>query len=250
MIHRQDNIFAKPIAQLGEFRFDQHVADVFPDMIQRSVPGYSTILETIGQLTAQYHQAHSNLYDLGCSLGAATLSMRRNINQSGCQIIGIDNSAAMIERCQRHLDAFKSNTPVTLKCADIQNIPIDKASIVVLNFTLQFVDPEYRDSLINSIFQGLLPGGILIVSEKIHFDDPSIQALMANLHLDFKRANGYSELEISQKRTALENVLRSDSQQAHFKRFEQAGFTHIQQWFQCFNFASFLAIKGPQDDRF
>lgn len=90
MIHRQDNIFAKPIAQLGEFRFDQHVADVFPDMIQRSVPCYSTILETIGQLTAQYHQAHSNLYDLGCSLGAATLSMRRNINQSGCQIIGIE----------------------------------------------------------------------------------------------------------------------------------------------------------------
>lgn len=248
VMHRSDNIFSKPIAHVGDFRFDQQVVEVFPDMIQRSVPGYTTILEVIGQLTAQYHQADSKLYDLGCSLGAATLAMRRNIEQSGCEIIGVDNSKPMIERCRSHLDAFRSETPVTLQCSNIQDVSVHNASVVVLNFTLQFIDPKERDQLITSIYQGMLPGGILIVSEKVHFDDADIQTLINDLHIDFKRANGYSELEISQKRTAIENVLRTDTAEQHIARFKTAGFAHAQTWFQCFNFLSFIAIKGNSND--
>lgn len=247
-MHRTDNIFSQPIAHVGDFRFDQQVVEVFPDMIQRSVPGYSTILEVIGQLTGQYHQADSRLYDLGCSLGAATLAMRRNIRHSGCEIIGIDNSQPMIERCRSHLNAFRSDTPVTLMCDTIQNTKIERASVVVLNFTLQFVPPEEREQVIAHIYQGLLPQGLLIVSEKIHFEDEPIHKLVTDLHLDFKRGNGYSELEISQKRTAIENVMLTDTAETHFKRFTQAGFEHVEQWFQCFNFSSFVAIKGGSDD--
>ncbi|MFM2482728.1 carboxy-S-adenosyl-L-methionine synthase CmoA [Celerinatantimonas sp. YJH-8] len=247
-MHHPDNIYAQPIDEIGEFRFDEQVAEVFPDMIQRSVPGYTTILNVIGKLTQRYHQANSRLYDLGCSLGAATLAMRRNIQLSGCEIIGIDNSQAMIERCQNHLNAFRSDTPVHLQCGDIQDIAIERASIVVLNFTLQFIAPTLRAALIQRIYDGLLPGGILILSEKIHFEDAPINQLMIDLHLDFKRSNGYSELEISQKRTAIENVLRTDSEALHLERFKNAGFSHAQKWYQCFNFTSFVAIKGDSHD--
>ncbi|CAG9296902.1 carboxy-S-adenosyl-L-methionine synthase CmoA [Celerinatantimonas diazotrophica] len=247
-MHRSDNIFSKPIAHVGDFRFDQQVVEVFPDMIQRSVPGYATILEVIGQLTAQYHQANSRLYDLGCSLGAATLAMRRNVRLGGCEIIGVDNSQPMIERCRSHLAAFRSDTPVTLQCTNLQDVQISRASVVVLNFTLQFIDPKERDQLIAAIYQGMLPGSILIVSEKVHFGDTDIQSLINDLHLDFKRANGYSELEISQKRTAIENVLLTDTAEQHIERFKTAGFAHAQAWFQCFNFLSFVAIKGSSDD--
>ncbi len=75
----KDQLFAAPIARLGDFSFDEQVADVFPDMIQRSVPGYSNILSAIGMMTERFAQPGSNLYDLGCSLGAATLMMRRHL---------------------------------------------------------------------------------------------------------------------------------------------------------------------------
>ena len=115
--------------------------------------------------------------------------------------------------------------------------------MVVLNFTLQFIEPAERITLLRRIYAGLRPGGILILSEKFRFDDAEVSDLLVELHLDFKRANGYSELEISQKRTLLENVLRADTVASHKARLHQAGFTHADLWFQCFNFGSLVAIK-------
>ncbi len=144
----QDNIFAAPIEKLGDFTFDERVAEVFPDMIQRSVPGYSNIISAIGMLAERFAKPHSKIYDLGCSLGAATLSMRRHINQEGCEIIAIDNSAAMVERCRLHIDAYRSDTPVSVIEADIRDVEIHDASVVVLNFTLQFLIQEDRQALL------------------------------------------------------------------------------------------------------
>ena len=239
----KDQLFAAPIAQLGDFCFDEKVVEVFPDMIQRSVPGYSNILSAIGMMTARFAQPGSNLYDLGCSLGAATQMMRRNITHADCQIIGVDNSAPMVERCRQHLATYKSAVAVEIRQADIQAVEIENASVVVLNFTLQFIEPTERITLLRRIYAGLRPGGILILSEKFRFDDAEVSDLLVELHLDFKRANGYSELEISQKRTMLENVLRADSVDNHKQRLQDAGFEHIDLWFQCFNFGSIVAIK-------
>ncbi|GAB3526448.1 carboxy-S-adenosyl-L-methionine synthase CmoA [Photobacterium alginatilyticum] len=238
-----DNIFAAPIEKLGDFTFDERVAEVFPDMIQRSVPGYSNIISAIGMLAERFAKPHSKIYDLGCSLGAATLSMRRHINQEGCEIIAVDNSAAMVERCRLHIDAYRSDTPVQVIEADIRDIDISDASVVVLNFTLQFLVPEDRQTLLEKIFAGLRPGGILILSEKYIFDDERSHELLIDLHHDFKRANGYSELEISQKRSAIENVMRPDSIDTHKQRFADIGFSSSEVWFQCFNFGSMFAIK-------
>ncbi|ATM78201.1 carboxy-S-adenosyl-L-methionine synthase CmoA [Serratia fonticola] len=242
----RDTLFSAPIAKLGDWTFDERVAEVFPDMIQRSVPGYSNIISMIGMLAERFVQPHSRVYDLGCSLGAATLSMRRNISVEGCQIIAVDNSPAMVERCRRHLDAFRADTPVDVIEADILDITIENASMVVLNFTLQFLEPADRLRLLEKVYRGLRPGGALVLSEKFSFEDADVGELLFNMHHDFKRANGYSELEISQKRSMLENVMLTDSVEAHKVRLRQAGFEHAEVWFQCFNFGSLIALKSGE----
>ncbi|MCJ8321657.1 MAG: carboxy-S-adenosyl-L-methionine synthase CmoA [Colwellia sp.] len=241
---KTDVIFSSKHSQVKDFTFDAQVVEVFPDMISRSVPGYNTIIDTIGRLSQRFVTDNSNVYDLGCSLGAATLAMRQRITAKNCKLIGIDNSPAMVERCKMHINAFKGITPVEIIEGNMQDLNIENASMVVLNFTLQFIEPEHRQSLINKIEQGLKPGGLLLISEKISDSDEVCRDLLTDLHHDFKRANGYSELEIAQKRTALENVMRTDTLETHKKRLSQAGFAHVSPWFQCFNFFSLIAIKA------
>ncbi len=237
-----DRLFANTQA-LVDFAFDDAVADVFPDMIRRSVPGYETIISMLGVLAQQYAQDSSNIYDLGCSLGAATLAMHRQTRQLSLQHICVDNSEPMIKRCQSRLQRHMPEASLQVVCDDIENVEINNASAVVLNFTLQFIVPELRLALLDRIYQGLLPGGALILSEKLVFESKAENQNQIDWHHTFKRANGYSDLEISQKRAALENVLIPDSKEQHIQRLKQAGFNEVYQWFQCFNFASFVAIK-------
>ncbi len=239
----RDELFAVPQPAIAGFRFDDRVAAVFPDMIRRSVPGYDTILALTGTLSARYVQPNSRCYDLGCSLGAATLAMRRHIRAPNCTIVAADNAEAMIARCRELLAQDDAPTPVELVCTDIRALTITQASMAVLNFTLQFVPIADRDRLLAGIYHGLLPGGVLVLSEKIAFVDAHLHELMIELHHAFKRANGYSDLEVSQKRAALEAVLIPETLDAHRQRLQRAGFRTIDVWFQCFNFASLLAIK-------
>ncbi|CAA0083122.1 Carboxy-S-adenosyl-L-methionine synthase [Zhongshania aliphaticivorans] len=238
---KPDTLYATPHASLARFAFDEHVVEVFPDMIQRSVPGYATIIAMTGVMAGKYAQSGSNCYDLGSSLGASTLAMAREIGDRDCQLIGVDNSPAMIERCNEYI----ANLPqsISLRCENIQDTQITDASVVVLNFTLQFVPAEQRAALILKISEAMRPGGILILSEKIKFSDPHLQDLNTDLHHAFKRANGYSELEVAQKRSAIEDVLIPETLKQHQQRLAAAGFKSIDVWFQCFNFASLVAIK-------
>ncbi len=240
---QRDSIYADPIAEISAFAFDDDVARVFPDMIKRSVPGYTTIIAMTGLLAGKYSQPNSCCYDLGCSLGASTLAMRQHIQAEGCRIIGVDNSSAMLERCQNIIDTDSHETEVELRCADILDVSIENAAVVVLNFTLQFVAPEQRNELIQGIYDGLTPGGILILSEKVLFADPHLNELNIELHHQFKKANGYSDLEIAQKRDSIENVLIPETLAVHKQRISDAGFTSCDVWFQCFNFASLVALK-------
>jgi len=242
--HPKDTLFAEPLLAVKGFRFDEKVADVFTDMIQRSVPGYGTILSMIGDIAERFVQDDSICYDLGCSLGAATLAMRHRIKAKHCRVVGIDNSAAMVSRCRKTIARDSAQVPVEITQQDIQEADINNASMVVLNFTLQFLDPSQRQTLINRIYAGLKPGGILLLSEKIEFTDTDHQQLMTTLYHNFKRANGYSDMEIAQKRTALENVLITDSLDTHRTRLKTAGFASADVWFQCFSFASMIAIKS------
>jgi len=228
-----------------DFRFDASVARVFPDMIRRSVPGYTTIIPMIEVITEQYVQPGSNCYDLGCSLGASTLAMRHGIPHSDCTLVGVDNSSAMIERCEHYVALDDNDLPVQLRCEDILTTELNKASVTTLNYTLQFVSPEQRLPLLTRIANATLPGGVLILSEKIRFESDTEQDIQTRLHHEFKRANGYSDLEISQKRAAIEKVLIPERLATHKVRLQDAGFDQVLVWYQCFNFVSMLAIKNP-----
>lgn len=243
MTDPHDSLYADPLSEHGLFAFDDSVARVFPDMIKRSVPGYPTIVAMTGLLAGKYASAGSSLYDLGCSLGASTLSMRQNIRQPDCHIISVDNSTAMLDRCRSIIDTDTHDTPVTLTCADLQDVVIENASVVVLNFTLQFIPKELRDRVIGGIYRGLQPGGIMVLSEKVTFEDPHLDELNIELHHQFKRANGYSDLEVARKRNALETVLLPETLNQHKQRIAAAGFSSCDVWFQCFNFASLVALK-------
>lgn len=240
----EDRLYSLPLNRVGDFEFDDAVADVFPDMISRSVPGYSSMLSMIGQTTARYSVSGTNLYDLGCSLGAGTLLMQQEA-AANCRIVAVDSSAAMTSRLQNNLQcsAEHSKPVVDVVTADIRNIEIQNATVVVLNLTLQFLPPKERTALIEKAASGMRADGALLLSEKIRFDDPRQQQLMTELHHEFKRSHGYSDLEIAQKRTAIENRMIPETLDAHIERLCSAGFSTVSPWLQCFNFVSILAVK-------
>lgn len=243
MSFQKDFLYAEPVGVINRFQFDETVVNVFPDMIQRSVPGYAAIIHAIGLLAGRFAKSHSDCYDLGCSLGAATFSMRQQIKIEHCRIIAVDNSPAMIKQLQINLAKDTGPVPVEVYCADIREIAIQNASVIILNFTLQFIPIADRLNFLKKIYQGLLPGGILILSEKLHFTDHRQETLQTEMHHAFKKAQGYSELEISQKRNALENVLIPEAFAQHQQRLAAVGFSSVEVWFQYFNFASMIALK-------
>jgi tRNA (cmo5U34)-methyltransferase len=244
-----DQIYKTSANCVEDFVFDERVAHVFTDMINRSVPGYSLILEMLGVITQNFAQPETNCYDLGCSLGASTLAMRFRLDkmtrQTGAtySVVAVDTSAAMIDRCKVNLSRVPSQTSTTIACQRLQDTPIDNASLVVLNFTLQFLPLTDRLETLTRIARGMIKGGALILSEKVSSKNNSTDELMTELHHGFKRARGYSALEISRKRAALENVLLPESVSNHKDRLQSAGFNCAEVWFQCFNFVSLLAIK-------
>jgi tRNA (cmo5U34)-methyltransferase len=226
-----------------DFVFDERVVKVFPDMIRRSVPGYGLVLHMLGQLARRYAQANSSVYDLGCSLGAATLAMRNVITVPGVRFIAVDNSPQMIAQCQERFVPEDGQAPVECVLEDICRLEVSNASMTVLNYTLQFIEPQQRPVLLRNIAAGTLPGGVLLLSEKICFEDHAEQALQTELHHDFKRAQGYSELEIARKRNAIERVLQPDTDRTHRRRLLQAGWRNPVCCFQVFNFVTYLAFR-------
>ena len=228
----RDRLFDEP-RQLVDFAFDEAVAGVFPDMIRRSVPGYEIVVALTGLLAARHLGKGGRCYDLGCSLGASTLAVLRAMGTNPCEVIAVDSSAAMLEEARR-VPEFDDR--VEWLEADVREVEVARARVVILNYVLQFLPPEDRLPLLRRIRGGLMNGGVLIVSEKV-----SAGGYFDGLHLDFKRANGYSELAVSQKRAALENVMRIDTEDTHLARFREAGYGAARVWFRCLNWASFVA---------
>jgi len=236
----RDEIY-KDKVDISKFTFDQKVVDVFDDMVLRSVPGYKQMIELIGLAGRTYPVINSNAYDLGCSTGAVTLSIASNLKSKSIKIFSIDNSKEMIEQCSKNLSGTEAN--IEYICDDIENIQFENASLIVLNLTLQFIKPKNRSKLVKRMYDSLLPGGALIISEKTIHENEEINKSLISLHESFKRENGYSETEIAQKRKSIEDVLIPESIELHLKRLSDAGFKKPLVQMQCINFASFLAVK-------
>ena len=227
-----------------KFKFDEQVARVFDNMLSRSVPFYDEVQKMISGLVSDYYKPNTGIYDLGCSTGTTLINICNKISSPEMKIIGVDSSKPVISKAEEKIAAVGLQDKIELVCDDILNIPIKNASVVIMNYTLQFVPTEKRELLLTKIYDGLVSGGVLLLSEKTVESDSKTGDLFIEKYHDYKRENGYSDLEISKKREALEEVLIPYSVDEEFELLKSAGFESSSIFFKWFNFTSFLAIKN------
>jgi len=248
MSEKTDQLYQQANTSIDGFRFDAKVAEVFSDMIKRSVPGYSQILALLPSLVRQGITAgiQGKYYDLGCSLGAGMVAIAQGLEGTEhAEIIGIDNSKAMLDAANPKLQNLSHDYAANFELvhANICSAPFDNAAMILMNFTLQFLAIGERTPLIKRCYDALNSGGRLVLSEKIQFDGVNTNQALIDVHHQFKKDQGYSELEISQKRDAIENVLIPENLASHITRLQDAGFNVATPWIQNLQFVSILAIK-------
>ena len=240
-VGKQDNIFEDGNLSGLPFTFNQEVTEVFEDMILRSVPGYQTSLRLITQYTKNYYQPETNCYDIGCSLGASSLSILQA--RQDAKIIAIDNSEAMIKECRKRFEKFSQFKSINFIQEDVMESELDNASLVVVNYLIQFLDLNQRETLFKKIYKALLPGGLLLLSEKVHYKNSYESNRVFETHHKFKSSNGYSDLEISGKRDSLEGVLITETEEDHILRGIRTGFIHSTKVLSNLNFRTFIFCK-------
>lgn len=238
-----DNIFKRKRA-IEPFSFNDEVADVFDDMVERSVPFYNEIHRIILDVLGKSFMPGDRIYDLGCSTGTTIKILhdfiKNKFPEKYFEIVGVDNSPAMLKNCEKKLSNISN---YSLKCNDLEKIELAPNGLTIMNYTLQFINPIKRPLLLNKIYESLRPGGVFILSEKVKAEDNFIDELLIDLYYDFKRRNGYSELEIAQKREALENVLVPITPNNQIELLKMAGFSRVEVLFKWYNFACYLGVK-------
>lgn len=240
-----DKIFAVPKPRIEDFNFGEETAVVFDDMLGRSVPHYDEIQRMVGELASDFAHEDTNVYDLGCSTGTTFLTIERFLPADlDVRFVGIDSSQEMLDIARQKLAESGLRRQVTLRCGDLnQPVEIHDASVVLMILTLQFIRPLYRDRLIRSISEGLAENGCLILVEKVLGESSTFNRLFIKHYYEMKKRNGYSELEISQKREALENVLIPYRMEENRELLRSQGFKHVDVFFKWYNFSGIVAMK-------
>ena len=238
----KDQVFSAP-QPIADFQFGEKVAAVFEDMLDRSVPFYSEMQRMITEMAVDFMVPGTNVYDLGCSTSTTLINIAPKA-PAGVKFIGIDNSEEMLKKCDKKLKAASFPREYELVCGDLNNpVQIENASLVLMVLTLQFVRPLNRERLITSILKGMQPNGCLILVEKVLGEDSLFNRLFIKYYYDMKKKNGYSELEIAQKREALENVLVPYKLLENRELLLNSGFRHCDTFFKWYNFCGMVAVK-------
>jgi tRNA (cmo5U34)-methyltransferase len=238
----KDEVF-REVESVADFSFGEKVASVFDDMLDRSVPFYQEMQRMIAEMGADFATEGTNVYDLGCSTGNTLLNLDGSVAK-GVKFIGVDYSEEMLKRCRQKLAQHGLRHEHELICADLnQGVRIQNASMVLMVLTLQFVRPLYRDTLVKSILEGLNENGCLILVEKVLGEDSVFNRLFIKYYYDLKKRHGYSEMEISKKREALENVLVPYKLMENREMLLRAGFRYCDVFFKWYNFCGIIAVK-------
>ncbi len=237
-----DNLYRRQSSS-EDFTFNESVARVFEDMLNRSVPYYSEVIKHSADLLKRFVEPGDTVYDLGCSTGTTLLQLASLLQEHDLKYIGIDNSPAMIKKARLRAEMFSKTDQVRFFKEDITETLFSDAGAIVCNYTLQFIRPMIRQRFLEHLFSSLREGGVLLLSEKIICRHSRLNRKFIDLHHQFKRERGYSELEIANKREALENVLIPFTISENIRLLKQAGFTGVETFFQWVNFASFIAVK-------
>ncbi|GAB6044692.1 carboxy-S-adenosyl-L-methionine synthase CmoA [Caminibacter profundus] len=235
----KDKVFAKPIEK--QFEFDEEVASVFDDMLNRSVPFYKENLNLQIDILKNFLKDNDKVYDLGSSTGTFLINLAKK-SEKKLNLIGIDNSLAMIERAKNKAKAF--GVDVKFIEADFLDYDLTNSKAIIANYTIQFIRPLKREKLIKKIFNSLKDNGIFLMSEKLITEHKKLNKIMIDIYYEYKKKMGYSEFEIAQKREALENVLIPYSMNENIQMLKEAGFKEIEVIFRWNNFATFIAFKN------
>lgn len=239
----KDEVFKENLGKIDDFTFNNNVANVFNDMVSRSVPFYHEIQRMITEIAADFAPKGKSVYDLGCSTGTTLLNLDQVLDPS-IKFVGIDNSEDMLEKCRANFKAAEVKRPYDLTCGDLnQGVMMDNPSVVVMCLTLQFVRPLYREKLVRSICEQLDDLGCLILVEKVLGEDSMFNRLFIKYYYEMKRRNHYSEMEISQKREALENVLIPYKLLENRELLLASGFRYVDTFFKWYNFTGMVAVK-------
>ncbi len=240
-----DALFANKRGRIDDFNFGRDTAVVFDDMLGRSVPYYAEIQRMTSELIGDFAQDGTSIYDLGCSTCTTFLETTAYLSpETQLRFIGIDNSTEMLEIAGRKLQENRFAWPYELRYGDLnEGVLIENASVVLLVLTLQFVRPLRRERLVRTIQEGLTDSGCLILVEKVLGENSTFNRLFINHYYEMKRRNGYSELEISQKREALENVLIPYRLEENRELLRRCGFNNVDVFFKWYNFCAIIATK-------
>lgn len=240
----EDRIYAESGGGPTEFAFDERVAAVFDDMAERSIPLYRSLQEMCVKLATRHVQPCTRVLDLGCSTATTFCALVPQIREEGVRFEGIDNSPDMLARAERKLAAYGLREQVELRCADVANFAEEPTSVAFLLFTLQFVPVSDRLALLEKLRRTLVPGGVLVLAEKVKHVDDRVEDAVHDLYLSYKESQGYSKLEIARKREALENVLIPETLADHEARCVQAGFSGVELISKWTSFATWLLIAS------
>jgi len=233
-----DKVFEKSI--IKQFEFDEEVASVFDDMLNRSVPFYKEMQRLSINFACNFLNENDKVYDLGCSTASTLIELSKHCKHN-LELIGIDNSTAMLNRASKKAKAF--GVDIELINSDLHDVDYTNAKLILSNYTLQFIRPLQREKLVKKVFDSLENEGIFIFSEKVISSNSKLNKQSIDEYYEFKKTQGYSEFEISQKREALENVLIPYTEEENKKMILDAGFSHCETIFKWVNFATFIAIK-------
>jgi tRNA (cmo5U34)-methyltransferase len=239
----RDEVYRENHELIADFTFGEKVASVFDDMLGRSVPFYAEMQRMIAEFATDFATPNSNIYDLGCSTGTTILNLAPHVGPT-VKFVGVDNSEEMLKKCSKKLEEHKFQGKHELVCVDLnEGIQIENASMVLMVLTLQFVRPLYRDRLIRQIYEGMNENGCLILVEKFLGEDSIFNRLFIKYYYDMKKRNGYSEMEIAQKREALENILIPYKPLENREMLLRAGFRYTDTFFKWYNFGGMIAVK-------
>jgi tRNA (cmo5U34)-methyltransferase len=237
----KDQIFASN-SYPKPFEFNEQVARVFDDMAVRSIPLYEETIRSSVDWALDFYQSESKIIDIGCSTGTCIAAIAAN-SAYKINFVGVDSSASMIKKARIKLKSFVRDHSIDLKCEDALLSDYSGASVVIMNYTLQFVSITKRAELLQKIFDNMLDNGILFISDKLTSSCKEFNETIVNNYHAFKKSNNYSSTEIERKKETLENVLLPLSFEDEVSLIKNAGFSSVEPILKWNNFCSFVAIK-------
>lgn len=242
-LEQRDQVFVADEPPIGDFAFNAKVAEVFDDMVSRSVPFYEEMQRLVCELAGDFAKPGTNVYDIGCSTATTLLAMDEKVHPD-VRFIGLDNAPDMLAKARQKVAESKTKRPFDFVVADLhREVPIENASVVSMVLTLQFIRPLHRERIMRAIHEGMKEDGCLLLVEKITSEDTLFNRLFIQHYYDFKRRNGYTDIEIAKKREALENVLIPYRLEENIQLLQETGFKHVGVFFCWYNFCGIIAIK-------